>query len=135
MSRTWQGACRGILYLYATLTFVAALIPAGSVTDSVPDKWLHGMAYFVLTVLLLASGFPRPGSVVGAAVLAIIHGAAVEAVQSAVPWRHAEWGDLAADGAGILAAVGVWSALSLRVRSNRDGPTGDSGPSRERGGA
>jgi len=69
----------------------------------ISDKVGHALAY--LSLGLLGSGITTPGRLWLTMLRCFLLGAALELAQA--EWtehRHAEWGDLAADTAGILAA-------------------------------
>ncbi len=66
------------------------------------DKLNHFMAFVLLACLLMIAY--RPGWLMGWALL-FLYGAVIEAVQYFLPWRSAEWGDLAVD--AVAAAAGL----------------------------
>lgn len=78
---------------------------------SVHDKVTHGVAYAALaasTAEALAVLRWGPSPPLGAFLYAAAHGAVLEAMQSLTPRRRAQWGDLAADGAGALVGALGW---------------------------
>ncbi|MGQ0734092.1 MAG: VanZ family protein [Acidobacteriota bacterium] len=110
----------GPVTLYMGAIFAASSVSSPPTPDEIPDVSLHEAAYFGLTLLLiraLARGTWRgvSGAVLVAAwLIAVAYGATDEWHQSFVPQRHAEFGDLAADAIGALAAavaVGAWGII------------------------
>ena len=75
----------------------------GSGGSSMPlnDKLIHFLAF---AVLVLPLGWARPTWLLWVAAVALAYGAAIEVIQPHVG-RSGEWGDLMADGLGILAGV------------------------------
>ena len=69
------------------------------------DKWTHLLAFVVLTVWF--AGLYRRRSYWRVALGLLAFGALIELCQRAVGYRSAEWLDLAADAAGILAGLGI----------------------------
>jgi VanZ family protein len=97
------------LWMAATLALAVAicywsLSPQPPVPDAViPDKVGHALAYFALA--LLGSGIVTPGRLSLSMLRCLLLGAALEIAQALfTEHRSAEWGDLAADLAGILVA-------------------------------
>jgi VanZ family protein len=77
-----------------------------SVERLVSDKVQHAVSYAILTIaLVVAFGRVDRRALAGAACLALAHGAATECLQQFVPDRTPDAGDLAANAAGIAAAV------------------------------
>lgn len=75
------------------------------------DKVTHGVGYALLAftsaeALAVLRWGPSPPF--GALAYAAAHGAALEAMQSYTPRRHAQWGDLLADAVGALVGVASW---------------------------
>jgi len=90
------------------------------------DKAMHALCFAFLTVWFSGqyarSAYPR------LAVGLLAFGALIELCQLATTYRDAEWGDLAADGVGIvsglaiaLMAAGGWSLRMERWLANRVG--------------
>ena len=106
--RYWIAANVLLITTVTSLTIVPAIFAPTPLTD-VPgiDKWLHAVTFAVLA-LWFTGQYARPSYWKIAAGL-IAYGAAIEIGQSLIPYRTAEWGDLAADAAGVL--VGVVIAL------------------------
>lgn len=69
------------------------------------DKWSHMLAFLVLTVWF--AGLYRRRSYWRLALGLLAFGALIELLQGAIGYRSAEWLDLAADAAGIVAGLGV----------------------------
>jgi VanZ family protein len=97
------------LWLAAVLAFAAfiawsSLAPTPPVSaPSLSDKLQHFVAYLALT--LLASGIAMPGRLWLTAFRCFLLGGFLEIAQGLLTTtRQAEWGDLAANTAGILAA-------------------------------
>lgn len=117
-SRRWQSAS----VIFLLLVLVAALMPAVWFWDDKVegmrwfrnfDKWLHGLTFLLLTVWF--TGLFKKSSywAIGLGLLAF--GLAIEACQRMLSYRTAEWFDVGADAAGIiaglligLAGVGGW---------------------------
>jgi VanZ family protein len=85
-------------------------LPVGSIAT-------HGIAFILLTVVLLAAYFPRGRFWIPVSLLAV-YGVLIEAVQAFIPYRSAEVHDLLVDFIGI--AVGVvlyrWPVAPLIAR-------------------
>jgi len=100
LRRLWVGA------VVALAAFIAwsSLSPQPLVpVETLSDKIGHALAYFSLA--LLGSGIASPRRLRFAMLGCFLLGAALELAQGAfTEYRHAEWGDLAANTAGILAA-------------------------------
>ena len=117
--RAWQIA-NGLLL---TFVFVMAIVPA-LWTPAPPqwsgaDKWLHGLVFMVLA-LWHTGQYARASYWKIAAGLAA-YGVLIEIGQSLIPYRSAEWGDIAADfagvGAGVLIAMLVTGGWSIRAEA------------------
>jgi len=84
------------------------------------DKLYHGVAYMVLGVLvartLWLSGPSLSRRLVAACAIAVVlgYGVMTERLQAAVYWRSVEELDAAANAAGALLGVAVWSRLEPR---------------------
>jgi hypothetical protein len=87
---------------YSVLIFTAALIPVGNVGGGIPhaDKFLHGIAFAVLGLLLGLSG-RKHKLWLGLSWLAAC-AVFSELVQGLVPHREFNWMDMAADIIGGL---------------------------------
>lgn len=131
MNETRKTAYRAALAAYAVLVLSGALLPGGALEVTPPDKLLHCAAYGVFTFLALAARIPGRLEPWSAVLLAVAHGAAVEGVQAALPWRTAEWSDLAADALGAALAAVVWR---LTVRRPMVGRREDEAEVRDRTG-
>ena len=94
----------------AAIVALAAFIAWSSLAAAPPvsapslsDKLQHFIAY--LALMLLASGISAPGRLWIAALACFLLGGALEIAQGLLTeTREAEWGDLAANTSGILAA-------------------------------
>lgn len=92
------------LLLAATLAFITwqALSPAPPLQPQVlSDKLLHVSAFLVLA-WLADFGWPDADYWLPKALPLLGYGAAIELAQSGIAARAAEWGDLAADAAGLV---------------------------------
>lgn len=112
-------AYRALLAAYAVAVLAGALLPGGAVEVTPPDKLLHCAAYGLFTFLASVARIPGRFQPWSAMAVALAHGAAVEGVQAALPWRTAEWGDLAADGLGAAVAAVVWRLTVHRRTAGR----------------
>ena len=75
------------------------------------DKVHHAIAFFALSVLLLALFERRRYAAVCVSLL--VFGGAIEVAQYLMPYgRSAEWEDLAADGLGVV--LGLLASLAIR---------------------
>jgi VanZ family protein len=97
------------IWIAAVLALVAFIVASSLSTqplvavETLSDKAGHFLAY--LSLGLLGSGITKPGRLWVAMLRCFLLGAALELAQAAhTETRHAEWGDLAANTAGILAA-------------------------------
>ena len=107
---------------YATVIAVAAVIPVPSKVGTAIgpiDKLLHLCEYLLLAWCTVqaarASGFPWIKTLLVAFVFPTGFGALLEGVQSLLPYRSAEFGDVVANTLG--AALGVWIGLTMRPPS------------------
>jgi VanZ family protein len=106
------------LALFGVLGDVAQQRLARSVTDSVQ----HAVAYAIFTALWILATRKRTSrlAVIG---LAVLHGAATEAVQALMPPRHSDWFDMLANLCGITSgAVLAWFAASVATRRQASTP-------------
>jgi VanZ family protein len=124
-ARRWQLASVFILFL----VLAATLMPAVWFWDDKDgairwfrhfDKWLHGMTFLALS--LWFAGLYRKSSYWKVAVGLLAFGLIIEACQRMVSYRTADWLDVGADAAGIiaglligLAGIGGWC---LRVEEH-----------------
>lgn len=101
-----------------------ALTPHGGAGsfDVPADKIAHFVAFYVLTLLMLAA-FPNSRMVVLAAAM-LAFGAAIEFVQAFVG-RDAQWSDLVADAVGIACALAPAVIRKLTGPFRRE-PVGES---------
>jgi VanZ family protein len=114
----WRLAGVILLVVAFAVAVLPAMWPQVSVRDIVAvDKWLHGIAFVLLTVWFSGQYARHSYWRVAGGLLAF--GALIELSQYMVGYRSAEWRDLYADAAGI--AVGLTIAMlgpggwSLRV--------------------
>jgi VanZ family protein len=100
---------------------VAELLPFLDRLVGVLDKIVHAVLFGGLTLLLLWNlGWSgRPEALLQAVGLALAGAVLVEVFQSPLPYRHGDLLDIAAGGAGAVAAA---IAASLLVRLSRPAP-------------
>jgi VanZ family protein len=103
-----ESTLRG-LWIAAILALVAFIVASSLSTqplvgvETLSDKAGHFLAY--LSLALLGSGITKPERLWVAMLRCFLLGAALELAQATLTdSRHAEWGDLAANTGGILAA-------------------------------
>ncbi len=111
--------------IFMMITILAlTMVPAFWATDLRPgwlalDKWMHGLTFAFLA--LWYTGQYARASYWLIALGLLLYGAIIEIGQSMIPYRTAEWGDLAADlagiAAGILIAIAVTGEWSLRAEN------------------
>ena len=101
-----------VFWLALAVTIWMANVPAPPAPPvAVNDKWQHGAAFAVLTLMALAAYPARRAWHVGAAMLG--YGVLIEITQWAFgQGRQSEWLDIAADMGGI--AVALYLAVPLR---------------------
>lgn len=88
----------GFAWLAVGIVLALAKLPPIPLDISYTDKIEHAVA-FALMMLYAGMLFPRDRR--WAALGLLIYGIKVEMLQLLVPWRSAEWLDIAADAAGI----------------------------------
>lgn len=92
---------------------VLSLLPAeAAVSTGWGDKWEHGIAYAVLTILLKRA-FPRL-STLWTWVLSTLYGGLIEVGQLFVPSRHADVLDILANGLGAAVGLSLYVAWSIK---------------------
>lgn len=111
----------GLLGVLVLAMFVAAVVPTGGTIDRLGplglvglDHWLHVLGYFLLEVVVLAvlSSEPELGVPIALTpVLVVGYGVVLEVVQAGIAYRQASGGDVVADAAGALLALGCWVAV------------------------
>lgn len=100
LRRLWAG---GVIALAAFIAFYSLSPQPVVPVETVSDKVGHTLAYFSLA--LLCSGITTPGRLRLVMLCCFLLGAALEVAQGVLTEsRYAEWGDLAANTTGILAA-------------------------------
>ena len=112
-SRFWHSASIALL----VLVLVATMIPAAWFFDDKAsalswfahvDKWLHGLTFLVLA--LWFAGQYRARSYWRVAAGLMVFGFLIELCQMTVSYRTADWIDIGANTAGIIAGLAVASA-------------------------
>ena len=116
--RRWRLAGGLILLVILGAAVAPAIFPClagGGASLPNADKWMHGLAFAMLAIWF--TGQYARSSYVRIAIMLLTYGLLIEVVQSFVPYRSAEFADLAADAAGIgiglliaALATGGWSA-------------------------
>ena len=112
-ARLWQTASLTILFM----VLAAALMPAVWFWDDRfkalswfqgVDKWLHGVTFLLLSIWF--TGQYRKRSYWRIALGLLAFGLIIEACQRMVTYRTADWLDVGADAAGIMAGLLVGAA-------------------------
>jgi LPXTG-motif cell wall-anchored protein len=98
----------------ASVLVLCLMPPAQHLPSTGWDKANHALAFAVLAVLGLAA-YPARAARVLPGLLAF--GAVIEVLQSLTGYRAAEWLDLLADGAGLLAGWQLAPWVGVRRRS------------------
>ena len=119
LAPVWAGA----ILAFAVVPTHEALQRAVGERETLATQAGHFAAFAVLAFLVLAwvageawaggDGRPKRGAVVLAFAAATAYGGLIEVLQAPLPYRSAQWSDLATDGAG--AAVGVLAFRYGRV--------------------
>lgn len=105
-ARAWRVASITLLLGVLAATLMPAIwFDSSRIHLANADKWSHMMAFLVLTVWF--AGLYRRRSYWRLALGLLAFGALIEICQGAAGHRSAEWLDLAADAAGIVAGLGV----------------------------
>jgi VanZ family protein len=105
---------RTLFWLALGAITLLALIPWG---EEIPrpfrwsDKLNHFAAFVVLANLMLEAYRPGAWRTV---TLLTLYGALIEGIQSFMPWRSAEWGDLGVDLLAASTGVLLWTLLRGR---------------------
>lgn len=117
MLERWTSPAQGRWAFWLCMAAVLALClmpPAQHLPSTGWDKANHALAFAVLAVLGLVA-YPTRAARVLLGLLAF--GAAIEVLQSLTGYRTAEWLDLLADGAGVVAGwpLARWSGAHRRT--------------------
>jgi VanZ family protein len=99
--------------LILAIVLAMAFLPAfNSAAPGIPefDKWLHGLVFLLLTVWFTGQYARRFYVFVLLGLFA--YGALIEVGQALIPYRTAEWGDLAADCVGVIVGILIATAVS-----------------------
>jgi VanZ family protein len=96
--------------LLVVAVFVLTVLPAILAPHRISqlpgiDKWLHALTFAALAIWFTGQYARRSYWIVAVGLIA--YGALIEIGQSLIPYRTAEWGDLAADVAGIAAGIAI----------------------------
>ena len=106
---------RATFFACAAVVLFAALAPR---TEQVPltgwDKANHVVAFAVLAV---QAGLGWPGRLGIACMALVAYGGGIEILQSLTSTRTADWLDLLADAAGVLAGAGLLLAVQRWART------------------
>lgn len=102
LRRLWAGLLAAQMAVVCALAFMPAPPPAA---DLGWDKANHLLAFAVMAATAVAAWGREAGRARFVWALLLALGAFIEAVQSQLPARSAEWGDLAADAVGIAAGL------------------------------
>jgi VanZ family protein len=104
LARRERRAFQALLVVGLALVAWLALSPAPPVQPQVSDKLLHAGAFLGLA-WLADFGWPDADYWLPKALPLLGYGAAIEIAQAGISARSAEWGDLAADAAGLVVYV------------------------------
>jgi VanZ family protein len=110
--------------LVGLVLFIASSVPGTSypqVDVRFADKMVHLVFYSALGAacargLLRSTAWPSPRLVFMATAMATVFGATDELHQLFVPFRSADWHDLAADALGALLGSLLWALVGRRAR-------------------
>lgn len=105
---------RALFVLAALAILVLSLMPPSSRLPSTGwDKSNHALGFAVLAFLALQA---FAGRLLAVAAGLLAYGALIEVLQSLTPYRLAEWGDLWADGIGVLLGALAQATWAWRLR-------------------
>lgn len=113
-SHQWTVCWRLLLLFEVLLVLYLALSPAPPQTVDLGWDKLNHLAAFAIMTMTAGQGFKHACKQVLVALLAF--GGLIELLQSFVPNRYAEWGDLGADALGIALGLLVWRILRRLVQ-------------------
>ena len=111
--RRWQLASAVLLLLVLGAALAPALLPW--LTNEAPalpqiDKWMHGITFAFLALWFTGQYARRTWAWI---VLGLcVYGAIIEVGQSFIPYRTAEWADLAADALGALVGIAIAATVT-----------------------
>ena len=109
---TWTTIAVGYIALMGILAVVPVDVP--EISGVSLDKGAHVCEYWLLTWLAFRAarfmGIPRRAALRWIGITAIGYGALLEGVQLLLPYRSAEWMDIAANAVGV--ALGAWMTRS-----------------------
>lgn len=97
------------------MLIVLSLWPDLKGPQIVPSDKVAHCAFYALTSCCAILGWPFRATLIAGGLLAL--GASIEIAQRSIPGRGFEWGDIAANGAGIaLGAVSAFIIISITKR-------------------
>ncbi len=108
---------RALFWIAALGVLVLSLLPTVSQLPTTGwDKSNHLLGFATLAVLVRLA-YPAQAPIMQMGSI-LAYGALIEVLQAMTPYRFAEWGDLLADGLGIVLG---WSLISIgtKMMSNR----------------
>lgn len=109
-----QLAWRILFLLAAAWVAWSGLVPVHALPAvNLWDKLAHALAYCLLTLLLTLAIPSRRVWIAGGWMM--LYGIVIEVFQSWTGYRTAEWQDVAANGAGVLAAVSLHRLTGLML--------------------
>ena len=130
-----------VLHVLPALAYTVAVFVLGTAREAgaaaselITDKGVHILGFALLQALVLRAAvylWPRGSRMVWlsiAGTLSMLVGILLEIVQAFVPYRSAEWLDLAADAIGVSLASAVFWALIVRWRPVSSMWTGNNKP-------
>ncbi len=114
-------ARRGWCWLLAALLLATSWLAVASGPAPVPggDKLHHVLGFAVLALVASLAGAPGWRHAGWAAAGLLLYGGLIEAVQSQLPWRSAEWADWLADALGTVLGLALAAGLRLAAAPRR----------------
>lgn len=116
----WRPRWRWLLALLIVVTSWFAFTPRPpQLLPGDHDKVQHALAFAALAVTAVLCGSAGLKPAVRAACGLLAYGAFIEVVQTFLPTRQGEWGDLGADAVGIAAGLALTALLRVWRRLPR----------------